>query len=42
MLRSRRRLWTWTVTTVASALVLAALVVGVFRLSVLVAPSYKQ
>ncbi len=42
MLRSRRRLWTWTVTTVASTLVLAALVVGVFRLSVLVAPSYKQ
>jgi len=42
MQRSRRRLWTWTVTTVAGGLVLAALVVGVFRLAVLAAPSYKQ
>ena len=42
MQRSRRRLWTWTVTAVASSLVLAALVVGVFRLAVLAAPSYKQ
>lgn len=42
MQRSRRKLWTFTITTGATLLVAAALVTGLFRLAVQVAPAYKE
>lgn len=42
MQRSRRKLWTFTITAGASLLVAAALVTGLFRLAVQVAPAYKE
>lgn len=42
MQRSRRKLWTFTITTGATLLVAAALVTGLFRLAVQIAPAYKE
>ena len=42
MQRGRRKLWTFGITVGASLLVAAALVTGLFRLAVQVAPAYKE
>ena len=42
MKQSRRRLWTWTISTVAGLIVLAAVVTGLFRGAVLLLPGYRD
>lgn len=42
MKQSRRRLWTWTISTVAGLIVLAAVVTGLFRAAVLLVPGYRD
>ena len=42
MQKTRRKLWTWSITIGTSLLVAAALVTGLFRLAVQVTPTYKE